>query len=156
MFDNKDLALLKELIKDSRQKITSLAKKCHMTRQSAYAKINELNRKGVEFTVDVNPRELGLKLRAYVLIVAEPQQKFRKETNEIIKDFREISQIHYLLGRFDIIVEAVVRDVEELRGLLRRIQNLPAVKKTETLMVYETTKVDHRDPLRKVLEEDKI
>ena len=156
MFDNKDLALLKELVKDSRQKITSLARKCHMTRQSAYAKINELNRKGVEFTVDVNPRDLGLKLRAYVLIVAEPQQKFRKETNEIIKDFREISQIHYLLGRFDIIVEAVVKDVEELRGLLRRIQNLPAVKKTETLMVYETTKVNHRDPLRKVLEEDKI
>lgn len=152
MFDDKDRLLLKELVRDSRQKIVTLAKKCGITRQSVYSKLDEFKRKGVRFTVDLDPREIGLRLRAYILIVAEPQTEFRKETNEVIKKFKEISQIHYLLGRFDIIVEVVVRDVDELRGLLRRIQNLPAVKKTETLMVYETTKLHVKEPLIRVLE----
>jgi DNA-binding Lrp family transcriptional regulator len=152
MLDDKDRSLLKELIRDSRQKIVTLAKKCGMTRQSVYSKLDEFKRKGVRFTVDLDPREIGLRLRAYILIVAEPQTEFRKETNEIIRKFEEISQIHYLLGRFDIIVEVIVRNIDELRGLLRKIQNLPAVKKTETLMVYETTKLNLREPLIRILE----
>jgi len=152
MFDNKDKLLLKELIRDSRQKIITLAKKCGVTRQSVYSKLDEFRRRGVQFTVDLDPRDIGLGLRAYILIVAEPQTEFRKETNEIIKEFQEISQIHYLLGRFDILVEAIVRDIDELRSLLRKIQNLSAVKKTETLLVYETTKLQVKEPLIRILE----
>lgn len=152
MFDSKDKLLLKELLSDGRQPVTELAKKCGMTRQSIHSRLKELKKKGIKFTVDIDPSLLGLKLKAYILIIAEPQAKFRRETDKIIKTFREISQIHYLLGRFDIIVEVLVKDVEELRNVLRRIQNLPAVKKTETLMVYETTKFDPKDPIRRLLE----
>jgi len=152
MFDEKDKLLLRELLKDGRQPITELAKKCRMTRQSIYARIKELRKKGIKFTIDIDPNVIGLKIKAYILIIAEPQTEFRKETDKIIKTFKEISQIHYLLGRFDIIVEVVVRNIEELRDVLRRIQSLPAVKKTETLMVYETTKFDPKDPIRKLLE----
>jgi Lrp/AsnC family leucine-responsive transcriptional regulator len=152
MFDEKDKLLLRELLKDGRQPITELAKKCGMTRQSIYARIKELRKKGIKFTIDIDPNVIGLKIKAYILIIAEPQTEFRKETDKIIKTFKEISQIHYLLGRFDIIVEVVVRNIDELRGVLRRIQSLPAVKKTETLMVYETTKFDPKDPIRKLLE----
>ena len=152
MFEDKERLLLKELIWDGRQKIVTLAKKCSITRQSVYRKLDEFRRKGVHFTVDFDPKEIGLRIRAYILIVAEPETEFRKETNEIVKKFKEISQIHYLLGRFDLILEVIVRDIDELRGLLRKIQNLPAVQKTETLMVYETTKLNLQEPLIRILE----
>ena len=152
MFEDKERLLLKELIWDGRQKIVTLAKKCGITRQSVYRKLDEFRMKGVQFTVDFNPKEIGLRMRAYILIVAEPQTEFRKETNKIVKKFKEISQIHYLLGRFDLILEVIVRDIDELRGLLRKIQNLPAVQKTETLMVYETTKLNLKEPLIRILE----
>lgn len=152
MFEDKEKLLLKELIWDGRQKIVTLAKKCGITRQSVYSKLDEFRRKGVKFTVDFDPKEIGLRIRAYILIVAEPETEFRKETNEIVKKFKEISQIHYLLGRFDLILEVIVRDIDELRGLLRKIQNLPAVQKTETLMVYETTKLNLKEPLIRILE----
>ena len=152
MFEDKERLLLKELIWDGRQKIVTLAKKCGITRQSVYRKLDEFRMKGVQFTVDFDPKEIGLRMRAYILIVAEPQTEFRKETNKIVKKFKEISQIHYLLGRFDIILEVIVRDIDELRGLLRKIQNLPAVQKTETLMVYETTKLNLKEPLIRILE----
>jgi DNA-binding Lrp family transcriptional regulator len=151
MLSEKDKLLLKELIEDSRQKIISLSRKCHMTRQSIYNKINEFRGRGIKFTVDVNPRELGLKVRAYTLVTIDPGVRFRTETDEIIKKFKGISQIHYLIGRFDIIVEIIVRDIDELSDLIRKISELPLVRKTETLTVYETVKLSHKDPLLRIL-----
>jgi Lrp/AsnC family leucine-responsive transcriptional regulator len=153
MLSKKDFILLKELIEDSRQKITELAKKSSLTRQSVYEKLKEFSMKGLRFTIDVNPKDVGLNLMAYILIVADPNVSFRKETDAIIKEFKEISQIHYILGRFDVIVEVMAKDMEEFRNVLTRIQNLPAVRKTETLMVYETTKQNRLDPIIKAIEE---
>lgn len=153
MFEKKELLLLRELMKDSRQKITDLARKCGLTRQSVYEKIKEFSLKGVKFTVDVDPRDVGLNLTAYVLIVADPHSEFRRQTDAIIKEFKEVSQIHYILGRFDVIAEVIVKDIGEFRRVLNKIQNLPAVRKTETLMVYETPKRNRLDPMMKAVEE---
>jgi len=153
MLRKKDKLLLKELIKDSRQKIVKLAEKCHMTRQSVYTKINEFRRKGVSFTVDFNPEKVGLNLKAYVLIVAEPQAKFRKEADKKIKKIKGVSQVHHVLGRFDIVAEVLVKEREDLRRVLKQILNLPAVKKTETFIVYETTKYNIKEPLIEALSE---
>ncbi len=151
MLSKKDLLLLKELVENSRQKITDLAAKCNLTRQSVYEKIKELLNKGVKFTIDIDPKKLGLNLTAYILIVADPHREFRRETDTLIKEFKEVSQIHYILGRFDVIAEVIVKDMDEFRNVLTRIQSLPAVKKTETLMVYETTKRNKTDPLLKAI-----
>ncbi|HID17317.1 TPA: Lrp/AsnC family transcriptional regulator [Candidatus Bathyarchaeota archaeon] len=153
MFEKKDLLLLRELMKDSRQKITDLAKKCGLTRQSVYEKIKEFSLKGVKFTADVDPRDVGLNLTAYVLIVADPHTEFRRQTDAVLKKFREVSQVHYILGRFDVIAEVIVKDIGEFRRVLTKIQNLPAVRKTETLMVYETPKRNRLDPMMKAVEE---
>jgi len=147
MLRKKDRLLLTELINDSRQKIIKLAGKCHMTRQSVYAKINEYRRRGIKFSIDVGPEEIGLRLKVYILIVAEPQAKFRQEADEILKTFKEVSQVHHVLGRFDIIIEAIVRNRDELTKLLKKIQTLPAVKKTETYIAYETIKFNPKEPL---------
>ena len=151
MLRKKDRLLLKELMKDSRQKIVKLAEKCHMTRQSVYTKINDFRKRGVRFTVEIKPESVGLNLRVYILIVAEPQAKFREEADKKIKGIKGISQVHYVLGRFDIIAEIIVKDREELRKVLRQIQDLPAVKKTETFIVYETTKYNVKGPLLEAL-----
>lgn len=151
MLRKKDRLLLKELLKDSRQKITRLSEKCHMTRQSVYAKINALRRKGINFTIDINPEEIGLNLRAFILIEAEPQAKFREQSDERIKKIKEVSQVHYILGRFDTIVEVIVKDRYELRRVLKKIHDLPAIKKTETFIAYETTKLNIKEPLIKGL-----
>ena len=151
MLRKKDKLLLKELIMDSRQKIVKLAEKCHMTRQSVYTKINDFRRKGVGFTIDIDPEKIGLNMKVYILIVAEPQRKFREEADKKIKEIKGITQVHYVLGRFDIIAEVLVKGRDDLRRVLKEIQDLPAVKKTETFIVYETTKYNIKEPLLNVL-----
>jgi len=151
MLKKKDSVLVKELMENSREKITRLAEKCHMTRQSVYSKINGFRSKGVKFTIDVNPEEVGLNMKVYILIEAEPQAKFREEADIQIRQFKEVTQVHHTLGRFDIIVEALVKERDDLRNLLKKIHALPAVKKTETFIVYETTKFNMRDPIIEAL-----
>jgi len=151
MLKEKDRLLMKELIEDSRQKINRLAEKCHMTRQSVYTKINSFRRSGVNFTIDINPEKVGLNMKVYILIEAEPQAKFREEADTQIRQFKEVTQVHHTLGRFDIIVEALVKERDDLRNLLKKIHALPAVKKTETFIVYETTKFNMKDPIIEAL-----
>jgi DNA-binding Lrp family transcriptional regulator len=151
MLREKDRLLLRELMENSREKITKLAEKCHMTRQSVYAKINEFRKKGIKFTIDIKPEEVGLNMKVYILIEAEPQAKFREEADKQIRQFKEITQVHHILGRFDIIVEALVKERDDLRKLLKKIHALPAVKKTETFIVYETTKFSLEDPITEAI-----
>ena len=117
MIRKKDRVLLKELIKDSRLKIVDLSERTGLTRQSVYSKIHNLRENGVNFTIDINPEDLGLNLKAYILIQADPNSKSRKECTDKIKKLKEVSQLHYVLGRFDIVVEVILKDKELWRKL---------------------------------------
>jgi len=151
MIRKKDKVLLKELIEDSRLKIVDLAERTGLTRQSVYSKLHSLKKSGVSFTVDIGPEYLGLNLKAYILIHAEPDSEVRKKLTEKIKKLREVSQLHYVLGRFDIIVEVVLKDRVQLKEVLKKFQSWPGVKKTETFIVYDTVKFNPKDPFTGVL-----
>jgi len=146
MIRKKDRIRLKELIEDSRLKIVDLSERTGLSRQSIYSKIRNLKKDGINFTVDINPEELGLNLKAYILIQVEPNSEVRKKLMEDIKKLREVTQLHYVLGRFDMIAEVVLKDREQLKELLKKFQSLPSIKKTETFIVYDTVKFDLKDP----------
>jgi DNA-binding Lrp family transcriptional regulator len=151
MIRKKDRILLKELIEDSRLKIVDLAERTGLSRQSIYSKINKMKSEGVNFTVDINPEEFGLNLKAYILIQVEPNSEVRKKLIEDIKKLREVTQLHYVLGRFDMIIEVVLKDREQLKEILKKFQSWPDIKKTETFIVYDTVKFDLKDPFVGVL-----
>ena len=151
MVRKKDKVLLKELIEDSRLKIVDLAERTGLTRQSVYSKINSLRKSGVSFTVDINPEQLDLNLKAYILIQVESDTEIRKKIIEKIKRLREVSQLHYILGRFDIIIEVVLKDKNHLKDVLKKFQGWPSIEKTETFIVYDTVKFNPKDPFIGVL-----
>jgi DNA-binding Lrp family transcriptional regulator len=153
MIRKKDKILLKELIEDSRLKIVDLAERAGLTRQSVYSKIHNLKKSGVNFTVDINPEELGLNLKAYMFIQTDPNSKVWRKLTENIKKLREVSQLHCVLGRFDLIAEVVLKDKEQLKEMIKKIQSWHGVKKIETFIVYDTVKFDLKDPFIGVLEE---
>ena len=151
MIRKKDKILLKELIEDSRLKIVDLAERTGLTRQSVYSKIHKFRKGGINFTVDINPEELDLNLKAYILIQADVRSEVRKKLTENIKKLKEVSQLHHVLGRFDMIAEVVLKDKKQLKEILKKFQSWPAIKKTETFIVYDTVKFNPKDPLIGVL-----
>jgi len=151
MIRKKDKILLKELIGDSRLKIVDLAERTGLTRQSVYSKLHSLRKSGVNFTVDINPEELGLNLKAYMFIQADPNSKVWEKLTKNIMKLREVSQLHCVLGRFDLIAEVVLKDKEQLKEMIKKIRNWPGIKKIETFIVYDTVKFDLKDPFIGVL-----
>jgi len=153
MIDKKDKKILVELLKDGRKSFANLAKSCKMTRQSIFSRIKSLRRKGVirNFTVNLDNQKLGLSLKAYILISAEPLQRFREKAIKTLMQLPQISQIHILFGRFDLLVEVMVRDINDLSQLLAKIHELEMINKTETMIVYKNIKYDIQHPIENVL-----
>lgn len=153
MIDKKDKKILIELLKDGRESFADLARACKMTRQSIFSRIKSLRRKGIikNFTVNLDQQKLGLNIRAYILISADPLGKFREKATKVLMQLPQISQIHILFGRFDFLVEVLVKDMNELSQLLSKVHELEMINKTETMIVYENIKYDIQHPIENAL-----
>lgn len=155
MLNKKDKKILMSLVTNGRISYSDIGKSVGMTRQTVYSRIKLLKRKKIieKFSTQISKRVIGLNLKAYIFIVANPEKKLRKQLEEGLKGMAEVAQIDYLYGRFDILAHVLVRDINELTEILRKIQEMGAVNKTETFIVYDQIKYDPESPVKKVLSE---
>jgi Lrp/AsnC family transcriptional regulator for asnA, asnC and gidA len=149
----KDKMLINELMDNGRARLSDIGMRCKMSRQTAFNRIRQLTGAGMidKFTIKPGYSKLGLDFRAYILVAAEAGRKHRESLMKFFTRRHEISQVHYLFGRFDFFLEIVVHDREELAVLLKRIHGFESVKNTETFIVYDTLKYEPTDPVKRVL-----
>lgn len=147
MINEKDKKILRELIKNGRISFANLGRKCHMTRQSVYSRIKSLQHRGIirNFTVNVDEKKLGLNIIAYILMDTELKALKSKEIEDLIK-LPQVSEIHHIFGRCNLILEVRVRDMDELSGLIKKIHEFPYIRRTETLIVHNTRKYMPQHP----------
>jgi len=141
MLNEKDKKILKELIINGRISYADLGRKVHMTRQSVYSRIKSLQHRGIisGFTVNVDKKKLGLNIIAYILMDAELKAFKSKEIESLIQ-LPQITEIHHIFGRHNIILEVRAKDMNELSDLIKKIHEFPYIRKTETLIVHTTRK----------------
>jgi DNA-binding Lrp family transcriptional regulator len=153
MIDKKDKKILVELLRDGRKSFADLARSCKMTRQSIFSRAKSLKRKGIikKFTVDLDQQKLGLNLKAYILISAHPSEKAREKASEVLVKFPQISQIHKLFGRFDFLIEVLVKDINELSNIVGEIHKLEMINRTETMIVRNNIKYNIQHPFENAL-----
>ncbi|MFH8574079.1 Lrp/AsnC family transcriptional regulator [Streptomyces sp. NPDC017993] len=136
--DQVDRAILKELADNSRISVRALAERVHISRGSAYARIERMRSEQTirGFTARINPVGLGLGTTAYVALTIE-QPAWRT----LCKRLREVSYVeHFALVGADHDVLVLVRapDTTVLRDVvLGEIQQLPGVRGTRTWLVFE-------------------
>lgn len=156
MMDKKDKKILKELVKNGRKSFADLARTCKMTRQSIFSRMKSLKRKGIikSFTVNLNQQKLGLNLKAYILISADLSGYLKHPSENPIRNLRllpQVSQIHRLFGRFDFLIEVLVKDINELSNIVTKIHKLEVVNRTETMIIHENIKYNLQQPIENAL-----
>jgi len=153
MIDKKDKKVLVELLRDGRKSFADLARTCRMTRQSIFSRIKSLRHNGIikNFTVTLDQQKLGLNLKAYILLSARPSEEAREKASKILSQFPQVSQINRLFGRFDFLIEVLVKDINELSDIIGKIYKLEVVTRTETMIVYKNIKYDVQHPFENVL-----
>jgi DNA-binding Lrp family transcriptional regulator len=136
--DASDRQILSELIRDARTSIRSLAERVHISRASAYARVNRLAADGVitGFTARIAHEQAGLGTSAYVSLSIE--QNSWREVSAYLARLPYVEHVSRLGADFDVLVLVRTPDNAALRVLvLDRIQSIPSVRTTRTWLVFD-------------------
>jgi DNA-binding Lrp family transcriptional regulator len=136
--DASDRQILSELIRDARTSIRSLAERVHISRASAYARVNRLVADGVitGFSARIAHERAGLGTSAYVSLSIE--QNSWGEVSAHLRRLPYVEHVSRLGADFDVLVLVRAPDNAALRVLvLDRIQSIPSVRTTRTWLVFD-------------------
>ncbi|HID19931.1 MAG TPA: Lrp/AsnC family transcriptional regulator [Methanophagales archaeon] len=152
----KDKCILRALLENGRRSYSELSRGCEISRQVAFERLKKLSEEGVVkgFSVRLDADKLGFSFKAYVLLIAKPEENLRAELVEFLSNSRNVMKIQLLFGRFDFFLELLFRDKDEMTEFIRRMQSFGAVERTETFIVYQTMKDKPEDPLLEFLGEE--
>ncbi|MCF4139351.1 Lrp/AsnC family transcriptional regulator [Streptomyces sp. Tue 6430] len=133
-----DQDILKMLQADGRASIRSVAERVHVSRANAYARINRLVEDGVirGFGARVDHERAGHGTSAYVTL--KIVQNSWRTVREQLRRLPGASHIALVGGDFDVLLLVHTPDNRALRELvLTRLQAIPEVLSTRTLLVFE-------------------
>ena len=136
--DGPDRLILRELIKDARTSIRSLADRVHISRANAYARVDRLVGDGVitGFSARIAHERAGLGTSAYVSLSIE--QNSWREVSAALGRLPYVEHVSMLGADFDVLVLVRAPDNAALRDLvLDRIQAIPGVQTTRTWLVFD-------------------
>jgi DNA-binding Lrp family transcriptional regulator len=148
-----DRKIILQLLMDARQPVFQIAKNVGATRQTVAKKIDQFFNSGLigSFIPKLEPEKFGLTIQAYVFMREDPRSDLRKKNEKVIKGFHQVSKFHRLFGKYDSIIEVLVKNKKELTDLVRRLHGLSGIRETETFIVYTTIKDKPEDPFKNVL-----
>jgi DNA-binding Lrp family transcriptional regulator len=135
-----DRTILRLLQEDGRASIRSVAERVHVSRANAYARINRLIEDGVirGFTARVDHERAGQGASAYITL--KIVQNSWRTVREKLLALPGVAHIALVSGDFDVLLLVHTPDNRSLRELvLTRIQAVPEVLSSRTLLVFEET-----------------
>ena len=136
--DAPDRQILSELVRDARTSIRSMAERVHISRASAYARVNRLvaDRVITGFSARIAHERAGLGTSAYVSLSIE--QNSWSEVSAHLGRLPFVEHVCRLGADFDVLVLVRAPDNAALRVLvLDRIQAIPSVRTTRTWLVFD-------------------
>ncbi|WP_229834325.1 Lrp/AsnC family transcriptional regulator [Streptomyces xantholiticus] len=138
-----DRDILRMLQTDGRASIRSVAERVHVSRANAYARINRLIDDGVirGFSARVNHERAGHGASAYITL--KIVQNSWRTVREQLQALPGAAHIALVSGDFDVLLLVHTPDNRTLRELvLTKLQSIPEVLSTRTLLVFEETDLD--------------
>lgn len=138
--DRVDRSILRLLQQDGRASIRSVAERVHVSRANAYARISRMVDDGVirGFTARVDHEKAGQGASAYITL--KIVQNSWRTVREQLLGLPGVAHIALVGGEFDVLLLVHTADNHALRELvLGRIQSIPEVLGTQTLLVFEET-----------------
>jgi Lrp/AsnC family transcriptional regulator for asnA, asnC and gidA len=115
--------------------VPRLSRKLGINASVLYSRIKRLTKKGLikKFTVVVNDEMLGINVKAMIGLNRDPKLKESIHT-ELLK-IPEVRIVSEVTGRFDMLVTASTRTLEDLHGLvIERIGRIEGIQNTETFV----------------------
>lgn len=144
MFDEKDQAILDELIKDSRKTTKAIARELDIPRATVHDRIVKMEQKKLirKYTAVPEYSQLGIGVTAFILVQFSPQAGMsQRETAEEIAELRGIYEVHMISGEYDMLLKVRGSSMEEIGKLvIDRLREIKGVARTLTCACFTTVK----------------
>ncbi|MFT4297759.1 MAG: Lrp/AsnC family transcriptional regulator [Candidatus Woesearchaeota archaeon] len=134
--DDKDLAIVEELRKDSRQSIRDIAKITGIRPSTVHVRINQLLANGVieKFTLKLNNKAFGEDFVAFVLV------KTNEEIKKTVFNNSAIKEVFGITGEYDLMMKCKFKDIDEFHKFLLKFRRENNVDATVTMVSTITIK----------------
>jgi len=149
MIDEMDRRILSLLQQDARLPNAEIARRVGMAPSATLERLRKLEERGViqGYEVRVDPRKLGLKVTAFIMVKAQDKQG-ELDTGERLKQHPNVLEVHHIAGEDCYLVKVRTTDTEELGRMLRAdFSSMPSVRSTKTTIVLGTLKESARIPI---------
>ena len=137
--DDIDKALIRELQQDGRKSFTDLARAVDLSSNATRLRVQRLLQTGVVDIVAItNPLTLGFRTMAMAGVEVEGPLR---ETASLIDAVPEVSYVVICSGRYDLLVELVCDNDEQLLQIVdENLRGLPGVRRVELFTYLDLKK----------------
>lgn len=137
--DETDLQILQELSKNPQTPFSQIAEKTGVSPRTVQKKYEKMKSKGIilRSSIIVDLSKLGYQGRANLKITNLPSQP-KATTINALKKIPNIFIITEIIGDFDILALAAVRDYASIINMVNTVWKLPSVEKIETDFLTDT------------------
>ncbi len=139
--DKLDRQILEIISKNARIPFKDVAEACSVSRAAIHQRVQRL----IEAKViigsgyHINPKVLGFNTCSYIGIKLERGSMYKGVVPQL-QMIPEVVEIHFTTGPYTMLIKLYARDNEHLMELLNsKIQEIPGVTETETLMSLRTS-----------------
>jgi Lrp/AsnC family transcriptional regulator for asnA, asnC and gidA len=136
--DKMDLKVLSELAKDAQLPFSKIAGRLGVSTKTVQSRYEKMKKEGVilHSSITINLSKLGFQGRAFFMITNNPLHT-KDETIDALKQLENVFLITRVLGDYDILAIAAIRDLKSMFSLVNEIRRLPSVDQVEFTLTDE-------------------
>ncbi|WP_108649354.1 transcriptional regulator AsnC [Dongshaea marina] len=134
--DNLDKQILTALMDNARTPYAELAKRFEVSPGTIHVRVEKMKQAGfIEGTrVQINPKRLGYDVCCFIGINLKSAGDYPSALAQLEK-LSEVVEAYYTTGTYSIFIKLMVRSIDDLQQvLIHKIQSIPEVQSTETLI----------------------
>jgi len=143
-FDSVDLALLRELLRDSRRSLQEIGQQVGLSSTACWNRIKQLENAGViqGYTVKVDLERLGFQNSVLVQVNLESHSdETLYEFGRVLQTIPEVLEAHLISGDYDYLIRIAVKDTRDYERLLReKLYKIPGIRHSKSSFVLRTLK----------------
>lgn len=139
--DDIDLKILDVISKNARMPFKDVATECGISRAAVHQRVNRMIEMGVIVGsgYHIDPKMVDYHTCTFIGIFLEKGGLYEKAVEQL-RQIPEVVECHYTTGQYAIFAKVYARTNEHLKAILsERIQKIPGVSSTETLISLEET-----------------
>jgi Lrp/AsnC family transcriptional regulator for asnA, asnC and gidA len=137
--DELDLLILKELMKDAQTPFLRIAKKLGVSPETVRKKYRKMKEEGIikHCSISIDLSKIGYEGKVFLMITSAPNHD-QSKTISALKKIQNVFLASEIMGDFDVIGIAPIKDLNSLKILVNKIKKEPSVKQVEIALINDT------------------